>query len=43
MATHVYNLDKTELKSFAQKAKQVSDNQGKMCYNKTFSWNLEWK
>lgn len=34
MAIHIHNLDKTELRSSLQKAKQISDNQGKLCFNK---------
>lgn len=34
VAIHIHNLDKGEFRSSLQKAKQISDNQRKLCYNK---------
>lgn len=34
VAIHIHNLDKREFRSSLQKAKQASDNQRKLCYNK---------
>lgn len=34
MAIHMHSLDKAELTFSLHKAKQVSDNQGKLYYNK---------
>lgn len=33
MAILTHNLEKAELRSSLRKAKQVSDNQGKLCYS----------
>lgn len=39
----MYNLDKAELRASLQKAKQVSDYQDKLCYNKIILMEQERK